>query len=361
MTINAQSSASVVSSTWSKQPKSRLTTDKGMIIYHHEKRSFFREGSEYPLTLNDKGVFTEQGAEYPQLGKLSPELADVTEQLRVLWLEAQTRDADYVNAHEERQTQRRDRYIERAVRARAEGNAAHQRANAMLDVIPLGQPILVGHHSEGRHRSTLKRADNLYRHAFVKCAGKASHYESKADGVGRGGVSGDDPEAVRKLLEQLQGSIQAQQTMKACNAAIRRNKTPEAQRAALQSLGLSEANTRKLIDGDFCGRVGYPSFHLQNNNAEIKRLKNRIDELKAVREKATDSEEEHEGFTMKIDSEENRIMFVFDGKPADEIRTLLKSYAFKWSPSRGAWVRKTTHNALYSAERLKAELIKLNS
>lgn len=359
MTINAQSSA--VSSLWSKQPKSRLTTDKGVIIYHHEKRSFFREDSQHPLILNDKGVFTEQGHEYPQLGKLSTELADVTEQLRLLWLEAQARNADYVNEYEERQAQRRERYIERAERARAEGNAAHQRANAMLDVIPLGQPILIGHHSEGRHRSTLKRADNLYRHAFVKCAGKASHYESKADGVGRGGVSGDDPEAVRKLLEQLQGSIQAQQTMKACNAAIRRHKTPEAQRDALQSLGLSEANTRKLIDGDFCGRVGYPSFHLQNNNAEIKRLKKRIEELKAVRDNATDSEEEYEGFKMKTDTEENRIMFIFDGKPAEEIRALLKSYAFKWSPSRGAWVRKTTQNALCSAERLKAELIKLNS
>ncbi|MGK7247388.1 DUF3560 domain-containing protein [Buttiauxella agrestis] len=221
----------------------------------------------------------------------------------------------------------------------------------------MDQPILIGHHSERRHRRTLEKMDNLYRHAFVECAGKASHYESKAEGVGRGGVSGDDPEAVRKLLEQLQGRIKSQETMKACNAAIRKNKTEEKQLAALMALGQTEENALTLLKGDFCGRIGFASYSLQNNNAQIKRLKTRIAELQAVREEVKEVEEEHEGFAMKIDNEENRIMFIFDGKPEDAIRTQLKARAFKWSPSRGAWVRKITANALADAERLKAALI----
>ena len=54
--------------------------------------------------------------------------------------------------------------------------------------------------------------------------------------------------------------------------------------------------------------------------------------------------------------EDGRYQFVFDGKPADEVRTILKSNGFKWSPSRGAWVRQATANARYSVKRVMQEL-----
>lgn len=220
----------------------------------------------------------------------------------------------------------------------------------------MGQPILVGHHSERRHRNTLDKADRLYRKAFVECDGKADHYENKAEGVGQGGISSDDPEAVRKLLKQLQNRIQSQELMKAFNVAIRKNKTRETQLEAVVKLGWSESEAMKLLNGDFCGRVGFASYSLQNNNAQITRLKGRIAELARTKEKATDSREEHDGFIFEIDSEENRILFIFEGKPEEDIRTLLKSNAFKWSPTRGAWVRKVTANALADAGRVKAAL-----
>jgi hypothetical protein len=342
---------------WSQQPAARLRTDKGNIVLHVEGRSVCCEGGQFILSVNDKGVLVQDGAEYPLHGKLSTDLLDVTEQLRVIWLEDQKRDTDYVNSYEERQDERRERYNGRAEQARAEGHAAYQRAHDMAPNPP-DQPILIGHHSEGRHRRTLAKMDNLYRHAFVTCEGKASHYESKAEGVGRGGVSGDDPEAVRKLLEQLQTRIERQEIMKACNAAIRHNKTPEKQFAALVALGQPEANARELLKTDYPGQ-GFARFQLTNNNAEIKRLKTRLTELQAVRQQTTDAVEEHEGFTMKIDSEENRIMFIFDGKPEEETRRVLKSYAFKWSPSRGAWVRKITANALADGKRAKAALLNM--
>lgn len=357
MTVNAKSSNVVTN--WSEHPKSRLMTDKGRIVHHVEGREVqTSEGQLYDVTQD--GKLSEDGMVCPAIGRLSAELVDVTEQLRRAWLEEQKRGADYVNPHEERQEQRRERYEDRAARARAEGSATIQRAHNMAPNPP-DQPILIGHHSERRHRRTLEKMDNLYRHAFVECAGKASHYDSKAEGVGRGGVSGDDPEAVRKLLEQLQGRIKSQETMKACNAAIRKNKNKaeEVQLAALVALGQTEENARTLLKGDFCGRIGFASYSLQNNNAQIQRLKTRIADLQAVREEVKEVEEEHEGFAMKIDGEENRIMFIFEGKPEDAIRTQLKARAFKWSPSRGAWVRKITANALADAERLKAVLIEL--
>lgn len=342
---------------WTQHPNSKLITDKGFKVRHSEGREVYSDsiGGAY-YSIDEKGQLSEDGIVNISLGRLSLDLLDVTEQLRLDWVAAQQRDDNEVNRWEERQEERRDRYLARAEKAREEGSAAQRRANAMLGAIPMGQPILVGHHSERRHRNTLDKADRLYRKAFVECDGKADHYENKAEGVGQGGISSDDPEAVRKLLKQLQNRIQSQELMKAFNVAIRKNKTRETQLEAVVKLGWSESEAMKLLNGDFCGRVGFASYSLQNNNAQITRLKGRIAELARTKEKATDSREEHDGFIFEIDSEENRILFIFEGKPEEDIRTLLKSNAFKWSPTRGAWVRKVTANALADAGRVKAAL-----
>lgn len=47
----------------------------------------------------------------------------------------------------------------RADRAGTEAAARFAAVDKTLDMIPLGQPILVGHHSEGRHRRDLARMD----------------------------------------------------------------------------------------------------------------------------------------------------------------------------------------------------------
>ena len=50
-------------------------------------------------------------------------------------------------------------------------------------------------------------------------------------------------------------------------------------------------------------------------------------------------EQEGDGYTYREDADENRAMFLFDDKPDAAIRAVLKRHAFKWSPTRGAWVR----------------------
>nr|WP_241390609.1 MULTISPECIES: DUF3560 domain-containing protein [Yersiniaceae]ULG17059.1 hypothetical protein 1772p2_00073 [Serratia proteamaculans]ULG18983.1 hypothetical protein RM5p2_00042 [Serratia proteamaculans]ULG20102.1 hypothetical protein 49p3_00009 [Yersinia frederiksenii] len=345
---------------WIQHHNSLLITDKGYRVRHCEGREVHSDdnGRSYYI-VDEKGRLTEDGIDDPLLGVLSLELLEVTEKLRLDWEATQQHGGNEVNRWEERQEERRDRYLARAEKARVEGSTAQRRANEMLGAIPLGQPILVGHHSERRHRSTLEKADRLYRKAFVECDGKAEHYENKAEGVGHGGVSSDDPEALRKLREQLQKRIQSQELMKACNVAIRKNKTAEEQLAALVKLGWPEPEAVKLLKGDFCGRIGFAAYSLQNNNAQIKRLKDRIVNLETVKQKAAGSKEEHESFTYEIDSDDNRILFIFEGKPDSEIRTVLKSHAFKWSPTRGAWVRKVTANALADARIVKATLLRM--
>ncbi|MCY1286291.1 hypothetical protein D9M70_352600 [compost metagenome] len=49
-------------------------------------------------------------------------------------------------------------------------------------------------------------------------------------------------------------------------------------------------------------------------------------------------------------------MFIFPGKPDEQTRTLLKSQAFKWSPSRGAWVRQLNNAGRWAAKQVRETL-----
>ena len=54
-----------------------------------------------------------------------------------------------------------------------------------------------------------------------------------------------------------------------------------------------------------------------------------------------------------VNTTENRLQIIFDGKPDADIRTELKSEGFRWAPSQGAWQRQLTDNAMRAARRLK--------
>lgn len=51
-----------------------------------------------------------------------------------------------------------------------------------------------------------------------------------------------------------------------------------------------------------------------------------------------------------IDLEDNRIYIITNGKPSDEIRSLLKSVAMRWSPKNKRWQRILTENAIRAIE-----------
>lgn len=96
--------------------------------------------------------------------------------------------ADYY----ERQEARRERYELRAERARQESDAAARQAEKMASIIPMGQPILVGHHSEGRDRRYRARIGQTMDKA-ISLDKKAAYYEEKAECVGQNGISSDAP------------------------------------------------------------------------------------------------------------------------------------------------------------------------
>ncbi|MBS5195906.1 MAG: hypothetical protein KHY93_01940 [Clostridiales bacterium] len=161
-------------------------------------------------------------------------------------------------------------------------------------------------------------------------------------------IKSDDERAIEKLEEKLEDLKGTQERMKAANKAIRMKDT-EAGDDALREMGYSEEAIKQLREPDFCGRIGYPSYQLTNNNANIHRVEERLKRLKAVKEKGS-SEQEYETFKVVENTEAMRYQIIFDGKPDAEVRTLLKSNGFKWAPSQGAWQRQITTNGKYALD-----------
>ena len=173
----------------------------------------------------------------------------------------------------------------------------------------------------------------------------------KIRSVGTGGISSDDPQAVEKLEAKLATLEKHQEMMKAANAAIRM-KDPAKGDAKLAELGYTPEDIAKLRAPDFCGRIGYPAYELQNNNANIRRIRGRIAELKK-RTESTPEGWEFDGGRVVVNTAENRLQIIFDGKPNADVRTELKGEGFRWAPSQGAWQRQLTDNAMRAARRLK--------
>ena len=106
--------------------------------------------------------------------------------------------ADY----EQRRQDRIERFEERAAKARQEADATYSQAKSMADVIPFGQPILVGHHSEQRDRNYRDRIHNKFGKSF-ELEDKAKHYESRAASAeANHAISSDDPASLGQARRQ---------------------------------------------------------------------------------------------------------------------------------------------------------------
>lgn len=256
-----------------------------------------------------------------------------------------------MNSYEAKQERRRERLEAAAERADRLSAAMYKSAKAAADVIPFGQPILVGHHSEQRDRNYRARFNRKFERSF-ELTKKAQYLRGLAASVGSGGISSDDPEAVVKLREELAKLENLQRLMKLANAAIRREKKngEAAQLSAIMKvLGCDESRARKLLEPDFCGRIGFADYQTKNNGANIRRIEARIASL-ARRPTELVERELEGGITWREDPDENRLMLIFPGKPPEATRSILKSNGFRWSPTNGAWQRQLNNGARQSAE-----------
>ena len=179
---------------------------------------------------------------------------------------------------------------------------------------------------------------------------------SKIKSVGTGGIMSDDKNAVEKLSAKLAGLEAMQVKMKAVNAYYRKHKT---------LVGCPELTeeARLRLESGMSGSVHdapYPSWALSNNNANIRRIKDRLAELEKEAQRAAENADagpvEGDGYKLVENTELGRIQFIFEGKPDESTRALLKANGFKWAPSQGAWQRMLNDHGRYAAQKVRDEL-----
>jgi len=228
-----------------------------------------------------------------------------------------------MNNYKQKQEAKKERYEAISDVCKARANRLSKEGWESLNAIPFGQPILVGHHSEKRDRAYRSRATGKIDKS-VEERNKADYYESKAENIGKGGISSDDPEAIAKLKIKLAQREDSQKDMKEQNAEARALKTEKP----------------------------FETYQLSNNNANIRTIKLRIKRLSKQYNMEEREDIKVDGFVLTENKEDNRIRFIFDGKPEEEVRTILKSNGFRWSPYNKAWQRMLNNNGRYATKRV---------
>lgn len=208
----------------------------------------------------------------------------------------------------ERQEQKKERYQERVEQAEQRSQAHYENHSKIASVIPMGQPILMGHHSEKRHRKDLERIDNEMRKSIQESE-KAEYYRNKVDNIDNSKViSSDDPQAIEKLQARIEELEKAKVEVKA---------------------------------------RPHEWYELPYLNADIRRAKERIKEIQELEELQFE-DIIFTGGKAILNREINRLQFLFDTKPDEETRTLLKKHGFKWSRYEQAWQRLYNRNGIYA-------------
>lgn len=252
----------------------------------------------------------------------------------------------------ERKQARADRYRERALQAKAGSTAAYRRSEELVEHIPPGQPILVGHHSETKHRRALERSWNALGKS-VELEQKANYYEAKAEAAEHNrAIYAEDDDAVENLTERVAALESLRERMKAANRIIKNLKqTQEEKIEALCRLGFERRNAEELFVPNCFGQIGFADFTIRNNGANIRRLKKRLESVSRL--KSTPTKEYTIGEVRIVENTEaNRLQVFFPEKPSEEVRKELKSNGFRWASIAVCWQSYLNECQKYRIERI---------
>lgn len=154
-------------------------------------------------------------------------------------------------------------------------------------------------------------------------------------------VASGDTDAVERLRAKLAEAEKFQAFAKKINGAIRatrRKLQPDIE--ALVEIGYTRAQATEYTTPDPLGRVGVTDYRLKNNSAEIRRLRQRIEEVSRAQARP-DVEDYHvtTEIALVVSTRENRVRLKFPGKPDARTRAQLKTNGFRWAPSvaGGVW------------------------
>ncbi len=146
---------------------------------------------------------------------------DIDEDTRRTFAEAEQERYD-------RAAERADRFDDYASNAAARSNAAYAGVKAISDGIPMGQPILVGHHSERRARRDVERMDAGMRRS-VDEGKKAEHYAGRAQAAEHYEAFRKNPPRTLRRIAKLEAELRGVERWLAgkSNEGYTRSLTPD--------------------------------------------------------------------------------------------------------------------------------------
>ena len=220
---------------------------------------------------------------------------------------------------------------------------AWNRSRAATEGIPFGQPILVGHHSEKRHRAAVDRgysaADKALEHSRM-----AKHHASKAGGLAAqldSSIYSDDPDAIEALEAKAVALEAKRDAYKAVNAAYRKAGKPArddvkgwtkvAEIAGESLRGLVLDGLRNMVAAHW-EKQPFPSYTTSNIGATIRNARKRIETIKA--QTAQLARAEDAGGTLIEQHAGGYCSVTFDEKPERSTLDALKAAGFHWSRPR---------------------------
>lgn len=263
-----------------------------------------------------------------------------------------------VNSYEERRLKRIQYYKSMAEKKKKESNDYCDQAMEMSGALPAGQPILVDHYSAGYHRSYLGKIDKKMRKS-VELEDTAKYYLDKAERIEKNTtISSDDPEAITKLQIVYDELVAIQDMMKKVNRVLRgRGRTEDQNIEYLVQEGFDASEINYLLSTSGGDSLGFQHFQLSNNNAKIKRNKDRIEQLKQM--KALDANEFKYGdIIVRINKEANRVQLIFPSKPEKKVRINMRQNGLIWSGRYKAFQRKLNPAAIHKTKRVAEMLSK---
>lgn len=173
--------------------------------------------------------------------------------------------------YRERRLAKADRLREWAGSNEAKSDAAHQASHDATAMIPFGQPILVGHHSQRRHERALERARRAAS-ASVELSQKAEDQLSRAANIEAAAdraIYDDDPDAIERLREKLAKLEAERERRKQANATYRRE---------------HKAELKEMTAYQRHQAVPYPSYSISNLGGVITTTRQRLARLERERD-----------------------------------------------------------------------------
>jgi len=239
-----------------------------------------------------------------------------------------------IEEYEAKRSARYERLQAAAARAEKESSASLDQAHSMASIIPFGQPILVGHHSERGDRNYRARIDNKYRKGF-ELMSKAKEYKSRAASMeANDAIFSDDPQAVEKLDDKLEGLLARQARYKAINAAHAKYLKNA---ASLDKCELSESD--KTMIRNYVPEYSWTPhpiapYRLTNLSANIRNAQKRA-ALVEKKQAIPDKDEEINGVKIEWRASENRIRLYFQKRVDMDTFKKLKAHGYRVLRSEG--------------------------